>query len=179
MKHSVLFDRVDTSWDTALPLGNGVFGAMVFYRNGVLSMPMNHYEVYYSISDSVLPKDKLSAKPPFSDPGRRHADTEARAYANMPEEGEPYISFRKDKRKDLDSVPFGGTKFASRHPATGEAEFRFSDALKGGDSRLVLFVEDGKIPPVGLSYDDLVAGRLAAVIFERHGFPCQGEDILP
>ena len=61
MKHSITFTNTDNKWDNALPLGNGCFGAMVYYEKNRLYMPMNHYEIYYNISDTVLPKDKLAA----------------------------------------------------------------------------------------------------------------------
>ena len=54
MKHSVLFQNADNHGDNALPLGNGVFGAMLYYEDGTLHMPLNHYEVYYNIGDSVV-----------------------------------------------------------------------------------------------------------------------------
>ena len=57
MKHSVRFDNCENHWDNALPLGNGVFGCMLFYERAKLYMPMNHYEVYYNISDTVCEGD--------------------------------------------------------------------------------------------------------------------------
>ena len=47
MKHSVVYTNTDSHWDNALPLGNGVYGAMLYYEKNVLHMPTNHYEVYY------------------------------------------------------------------------------------------------------------------------------------
>lgn len=55
MKHSVFFNNAENHWDNALPLGNGVFGTMLYFEGGTLYMPLNHYEVYYNINDSVLP----------------------------------------------------------------------------------------------------------------------------
>ena len=46
MKHSVVYTNTDSHWDNALPLGNGVYGAMLYYEKNVLHMPTNHYEVY-------------------------------------------------------------------------------------------------------------------------------------
>lgn len=64
MKHSVFFNNAENHWDNALPLGNGVFGTMLYFEGGTLYMPLNHYEVYYNINDSVLPstfeKDDLA-----------------------------------------------------------------------------------------------------------------------
>ncbi len=49
--HSVRFENRENDWKNALPLGNGVFGAMAYYNENVLHLPMNHYEIYYNISD--------------------------------------------------------------------------------------------------------------------------------
>ena len=73
MKHSVVFKNQTNKWDTALLLGNGIFGAMLFYEKNKLFMPMNHYEVYYNISSEVLPKDKLAAMPRDGDGKAEHA----------------------------------------------------------------------------------------------------------
>ena len=58
MKHSVFFQNADNHWDNALPLGNGCFGAMLFFEENKLFMPLNHYEVYYNIKETVLPEDQ-------------------------------------------------------------------------------------------------------------------------
>jgi len=50
MKHAVVFKNCSNHWDNALPLGNGVFGGMVYYNGTKMFMPLNHYEVYYNIS---------------------------------------------------------------------------------------------------------------------------------
>ena len=70
--HQILFKNCENSWKNALPLGNGVFGAMAFYKDNALSLPMNHYEIYYTISDSVLPADLLRNTPYENDPGKIH-----------------------------------------------------------------------------------------------------------
>ena len=85
MKHSVRFDNCENHWDNALPLGNGVFGCMLFYERARLHMPMNHYEVYYNISDTVLPDDILASMPECDEPGAIHNQCRQRADRNMPQ----------------------------------------------------------------------------------------------
>ena len=84
MKHFVHFHNADNHWDNGLPIGNGCFGAMLYFEDGKLYMPMNHYEVYYNISAAVLPADKLKATPVAEDPGYLHRRYRARADANVP-----------------------------------------------------------------------------------------------
>ncbi len=145
MKHSVQFENVENRWENALPLGNGVFGAMAYYSGNTLCLPTNHYEVYYTVSSRALPKDRLAAEAPVDEPGKLHRETELRAKRNLPDEGEPYTYYRKDKAAKTPLGKVRGTKFASHHPATGELKAVFSDALKNAVSRLVLEVEDARV----------------------------------
>ena len=107
MKHSVRFDNCENHWDNALPFGNGVFGCMLFYEKQRLHMPMNHYEVYYNISDAVLPEDILAATPECPEPGATHRQFRRRADANMPPEGEPHCLYRKDRDKVFGKQSYG------------------------------------------------------------------------
>ena len=88
--HSIIFKNCENSWKNALPLGNGCFGAMAFWQDGSLSLPLNHYEVYYNISSAVLPEDKLKAASASADPGSVHRSYRERADRNQPKEGEPF-----------------------------------------------------------------------------------------
>ena len=95
MAHIIRFANCENNWMNALPLGNGVFGAMVFYEDGVLSLPMNHYEVYYNISDKVLPKDQLAQTPDFSDPGNWHREWVGLAEKNKAKEDQAHCFYGK------------------------------------------------------------------------------------
>ena len=61
--HSVIFKNCENTWQNALPIGNGVFGGMAYYSDRTLSLPINHYEVYYNVAAAVLPEDILAATP--------------------------------------------------------------------------------------------------------------------
>ncbi|MBP1963180.1 glycosyl hydrolase family 95 catalytic domain-containing protein [Paenibacillus aceris] len=43
----VIYENAPSSWNEALPLGNGHFGGMIFFEDHQLTMVLNHYEVYY------------------------------------------------------------------------------------------------------------------------------------
>lgn len=139
MKHSIIFDGCDNHWDNALPLGNGVFGCMPFFEGGQLFLPMNHYEVYYNISDSVLPKDRLAAMEISGDPGAVHRSVRARADFNQPTAGEPFCLYRFSR--DNGHVRFRGG-IGESYPCTGELIFSFSDRLQNGTQKLGLYIED-------------------------------------
>ena len=139
--HQILFKNCENSWKNALPLGNGVFGAMAFYKNNSLSLPMNHYEVYYTISDSVLPCDILRNTPIENEPGKSHRAYYEKAEHNKPAENEPFFYYRIDKTTwKPGDVGF----FTSSYPATGELKFELDESLKGKDSRLRLDIENAE-----------------------------------
>lgn len=147
MKHSVIFKNQTNKWDTALPLGNGVFGAMLFYEKNKLFMPMNHYEVYYNISKEVLPKDKLAAMPKDGDGKAAHAAVRACADINAPvgDELYSYFRYRGNRREDDQSLNAGAFSFSASYPCTGELVFSFDPALHGASHTLGLYTEDAKV----------------------------------
>ena len=140
--HSVRFINQENSWKNALPLGNGVMGAMAFFQNNCLSLPMNHYEIYYNISDAVLPKDILAVTPEFDDPGAAHRETVERAGRNQPQEGEPFLAYHYDKAKENAYAVAG---FSGSYPATGELRFELEDELAGQPSELRLDIEQATV----------------------------------
>lgn len=144
MKHYVTFDNRENHWDNALPLGNGVFGCMLFFERGRLHVPMNHYEVYYNISEKVLPEDIEKGLPQCKEPGARHRAVLARANANAQVEGEPYCLYLRDRAGSFDEKPFIG-ELSNTYPQTGELIFSFADKLSGAPHKLSLCVEDAAV----------------------------------
>lgn len=153
MKHSILYKNQSNHWDNALPLGNGVFGCMVYYEKNQLHLPMNHYEVYYNIEENVLPQDILNSRPEITDPGSTRAARTEIAVHNTPKEGEPYCFYKQkrsmelahDKTQPLNPQVAGYSKYMSgSYPATGNLTFSFCEALEDAESLLALYTEDAK-----------------------------------
>lgn len=141
MAHQITFKNCENSWSNALPLGNGVFGAMVFYEDGVLSLPMNHYEVYYTLSDTVLPQDLLRAQT-AAEPGAKHQSVVTRAQRNLAPEGEPYCPYHMDR---INGEPYAHKLSSKSDPATGELKIYFDPTLRDGDSELTLNIESAQV----------------------------------
>lgn len=59
--HEICFLDAENDWDSALPVGNGKMGAMVFYKNRQIHIAVNHYDCYYR---------GLSGEQRFKDPAR-------------------------------------------------------------------------------------------------------------
>ena len=140
--HQILFKNCENSWKNALPLGNGVFGAMAFYKDNALSLPLNHYEVYYTISDSVLPKDILRDTPQENDPGAIHRKYYTMAEHNQPGEDGLFFYYRSDKTL---WKPGDVSFFESSYPATGELKFELPSECKDKDTRLRLDIEKARV----------------------------------
>ncbi|NQX60864.1 glycosyl hydrolase family 95 catalytic domain-containing protein [Paenibacillus qinlingensis] len=43
----VTYENAPSSWNEALPIGNGHFGGMAYFEDNKLTLALNHYEVYY------------------------------------------------------------------------------------------------------------------------------------
>ena len=142
MKHFVHFHNADNHWDNGLPIGNGCFGAMLYFEDGKLYMPMNHYEVYYNISAAVLPADKLKATPVAEDPGYLHRRYRTRADANVPQNGETFTFYGENADKAFDPEPYAIGWLQGSYPPTGNLEFTFDGSLMDADRKLTLTLED-------------------------------------
>jgi len=128
VKHSIVFKNTDNHWDNGLPLGNGCFGAMVYFEKGRLFMPMNHYEVYYNKEENVLPEDMLAAMKPCTDPGGLQRKFTERADMGQPPEGEAYTCYRTPRAAFDDREGTAGNILGS-HPKTGDLIFSFGEKL--------------------------------------------------
>ena len=156
MKHAITFKNQVNHWDNALPLGNGVFGCMVYYEKNKLHLPMNHYEVYYNIAEAVLPEDLMKAQQEITQPGAPRAARTQIAENNTPTPGEAFYYYRMDRSaavenpgKDGPLLDFGSSyaigQFSGSYPATGNITYSFDESLKAAESLLALYTEDAKV----------------------------------
>lgn len=153
MKHTITFQNAENHWDNALPLGNGVFGTMLYFENGVLNMPLNHYEVYYNIHDHVLPSSFSEADDAILANanaigshecayGKPHSERIAKANGNIPPEGEPFCEYRLTREQARNKESYGIAPFSGSYPMTGDLSFAFSPSFEGASHKLLLSVED-------------------------------------
>ncbi|MBQ8588249.1 MAG: hypothetical protein IJ454_02550, partial [Clostridia bacterium] len=143
MRHEIVFENCDNRWDNALPLGNGNFGAMMYYESGRLNMVMNHYEIYYNIGKDVLPRDKFANTPPVPVPGQRKERFLEQAERNLPPEGEPFCIYNFKRQNTFDKNITDITKFTSSYPQTGSITFNFDTSVP--ETKLILSPEDAKV----------------------------------
>lgn len=142
MQHFVTFRDQDNHWDNGLPLGNGVFGTMVYFEYGKLYMPLNHYEVYSTklYSRPCDTEEHLKNNPPPADYdyGKSHRAYLEMAKNNTPPAGEPYSSYRRPREETKNEAT---GFFSSSLPSTGDLSFTFDDSLRESGHTLTLDVE--------------------------------------
>ena len=126
MAHVISFENAENNWSNGLPIGNGVMGAMAYFENGALHLPVNHYEVYYNIKSEVLPEELLAKQPTASreEGAKIHADYRAMADFNQPPKGEPFHLYRSRRGS---KGGYGNTHPHHSHPATAELVFCFDE----------------------------------------------------
>ena len=192
MKHSVLFDNADNHWDNALPLGNGVFGTMLYFEEGTLYMPLNHYEIYYNISDSVLPSSFAEEDAKFVEEAQKILGTSEYPYGKMHESrrnmadknnavtDEPFCEYRVSREQAKREQAYGITPLSNTYPMTGDLSFAFSPALDGASHTLALEVEDASVNLV-LEKKDAKLSMRTVVLREDlvlNEFDTTGADLL-
>ena len=150
MKHSIVFRNRDNHWDNALPLGNGSFGAMPYFEEHELHLPMNHYEVYSYTRKTIIPSrnyefQKNMTLPAGFQNGSAHREYYEKAQSNIPKGEEAFCEYRLHAKEVVEEEPYWMAPFATSSPATGTLLFRFADALKDAEEKLVLSTEDAAV----------------------------------
>lgn len=136
--HSVVFENACNSRNEALPMGNGVFGGMVFYDGQSYTTVMNHYEVYYSIYQ----EERLHPLPSKTYESYRKAAEERKEDY----EREAFWHYRKTIWPEADKVKEASFSVGTSHPPTGEFSVLLEDgAAFGDDFKLQLDIEKAEI----------------------------------
>ncbi len=136
MIHQICFDGVFNRWNTALPLGNGKFGAMVFFEERTLHIALNHYDCYYPILPRYARKNPEQAVKTYGelcaqvDKARQEPDYERSHYINTLNPVPP------DSRPSYRTTSF---------PMAGEILLPLSPEMKPDDFSLVLNIEEATV----------------------------------
>jgi hypothetical protein len=136
MTHRICFDGVDNRWNTAMPLGNGKFGAMVFFEERTLHIALNHYDCYYPILPRYARQYEKPSPKTYNelcdqvDIARSEPDYERSHYSNTLNPVPP------------DSRPSYRT---TSYPMAGEILLPLGPEMKSDDFSLVLNIEEAKV----------------------------------
>ena len=146
--HSIVFKNAESDWNEALPLGNGIFGGMGYFRKNTYQLALNHYEVYYTLyhrySHGFL-EDPRPVRPGIY--RSWYQETRAAAEKNRPRSGEdPYLHYRRTIWPTADLPRQAELQNGVSHPPTGEAAFHLGEALaEAEDFSLRLDIEDAAL----------------------------------
>lgn len=144
--HTILYDNAPSDWNEGLPIGNGVFGGMCWFRNAQYHTALNHYEVYYSICERYRQKQQVQerieeTKEPPCAKYVKAAQENFRDYTKG-----PYRNYRKSIWPKADEVKDTPMHRGVSHPTAGEVFLTLSDKLCNPEQyRLSLDIEDAKV----------------------------------
>lgn len=134
MKHQICFRDVETGWYNALPLGNGKFGAMVYFRDRELHIALNQYDCYYHVKGAG-----------FVDPARKERTfEEIRSVVDRERQKPEYDRSHYTRTLNPPSGKrpvYGGGSY----PQGGEVVISFSDRVDTERSMLKLVIEEAKV----------------------------------
>ena len=129
--HSVVFQNAPSDWNEALPLGNGTFGGMAYFREGQYWLALNHYEVYYTMYHRYSHQAEAERRP--AEPGAQRAQYEALMEASRRNTGdygkEEYLHYRRTIWPTADIPRQSDLQSGVSHPPTGETAVVLSEAL--------------------------------------------------
>jgi len=140
----IVYENTLSTWDEALPLGNGHFGAMPWLRQDALVIDVNHYDVYYACLSQHARRARGKGDPspryPYTaeEIARRaraaHADPLSPAHNNY-----NYV-FSPES-----ATQYGVTRTGASHPLTAEVRVLWrADALPLRRFRQVLDMSTGR-----------------------------------
>lgn len=139
--HGIRFENCENDWQNGLPIGNGVFGSLIYYKENKLFMPLNHYEIYYNISKSVLPKDILAATPVCENPGETLTARRIKAKQNGDGDNGLFSMYNVHRNNEASFLK----EFSGSYPQTGELIYSFCDCMKDGNSLLKADIEKATV----------------------------------
>ena len=160
--HEICFQDVPNDWDSALPIGNGRMGAMVFLRGHVLHIAMNHYDCYYRVLPGLDGK-KDSSGQTFQDPARfveTYEELCRRADEARKEEGAERSHYGRTLHPA--SNPGRPSYRGACYPVGGEVLLTLKDEVDTAHSCLKLRIEEAVIIFEAGSGDARVSARILA-----------------
>lgn len=160
--HEICFQNVPNDWDSALPVGNGRLGAMVFRQGHVLHIAMNHYDCYYRVLSGKNGKKEKSGQT-FQDPAlvmETYEELCRKADAVRREEGaeRSHYSRTLHPEQKMERPSYRGASY----PMGGEVLLTLKDEVDMVHSSLKLRIEEAVIIFEAGSGDVKVGARILA-----------------
>jgi len=142
--HKIVYKNTKSSWDEALPIGNGHFGAMVYNPGNKLIFTINHYDVYYRKLSWYSRENKGKIFADNSKYQRLYTlkDIEQRAFEFKDKTDCNYVDvLNPERRKE-----YGVIRKGVAHPVSGQLEFHLKNkGILFDNKELSLNIEEAKI----------------------------------
>ncbi len=170
MVHQILFDGVPNDWNTALPLGNGRMGAMVFFRERALHIALNQYDCYYAVLPRYARQSEKPSSASFDELYRNIIKArEAPDYIRSHYAETLHPTDAEDCPADAEARPAYQT---ASHPMAGEVIIPLGSAMEPDSFSLALRIEEGMIAfrskgPLGEAGADIWIAKSEDGLFTR------------
>lgn len=154
---NIVYSNAHSSWEEALPLGNGHFGAMLYHQDNELICAVNHYDVYYKklhfYSDIFAEANRTTGPTNTSEyeavqqrAMAAHADPNDAAHYNYNYVLEPDMQRRYGVSRPGKTLPMAGElKIMLNDAAAEAAEFSGCLDVERAEYRYCAAAADGRV----------------------------------
>lgn len=150
--HEICFSGVPNDWNSALPLGNGRMGAMVFVQEHVLHVALNHYDCYYQSGGGQTFQDPARFAETYQELCRRAEQVRGREAAE-----------RSHYARTLHPSTGGRPSYqGASYPMGGELLLTLDDSVDMQHIELKLHIERAEVTLTAGTGDRCVGAKLLA-----------------
>jgi alpha-L-fucosidase 2 len=128
-KHDLIFDKLPTRWDEALPLGNGFMGELIWQKGDQLRFSLDHAELW-----DLRPMEGMN-KPEFTyqwvqEQIKKNNYKAVQQYGDVPYEREPAPSKIPGAALEIDTKGWGEVSSARLNVQKALAEVKWANGAK-------------------------------------------------
>ncbi|MFN8347323.1 MAG: glycoside hydrolase N-terminal domain-containing protein [Spirosomataceae bacterium] len=128
-KHDLIFDKLPTRWDEALPLGNGFMGELIWQKGDQLRFSLDHAELW-----DLRPMEGMN-KPEFTyqwvqEQIKKDNYKAVQQYGDVPYEREPAPSKIPGAALEIDTKNWGNVTSARLNVQKAAAEVKWTNGAK-------------------------------------------------
>lgn len=157
MLHTITMKNTQTDWNEALPQGNGVLGAMSYFRHNRLCCAVNHYEVYYTMYErysQAYQKKLKEGKLSFGE-ARSYEELMAAARESIRDlSREPYLNYQRVIWPQTAQKRRPNSQQGVSHPPTGEVWVQLDDALEKPDQSCLQLDIEGAVVSLDVNREE-------------------------
>lgn len=128
--HEIIYKNCYSTWDEALPLGNGHFGAMAYLEKDRLIFAINHYDVYFQTFYTCSEKKRKAVRGKKPTDASRYGLMQQRALEMHNDQDTRNVSYNFAITPELKD-DYGFERIGATHPMTCELTFILDESIQG------------------------------------------------